>query len=88
MTKASLTSCPVPLDFTYLTDIDMSSLLDRLRHLPSQTVVLYISFFRDAAGAQFLNATLPFLKFPKPQTLLSLVFRTFILGMAQPVDTL
>ena len=35
----------------------MSSLLDRLRHLPSHTVVLYLTFFRDAAGAQFLNAT-------------------------------
>jgi signal transduction histidine kinase len=57
MTKASLDSYPVPLDFTYLTDIEMSSLLDRLRHLPAQTVVLYLSFFRDAAGAQFLNAT-------------------------------
>jgi len=57
ITKASLDSYPVALDFTYLTDIEMSSLLDRLRHLPSQTVVLYLSFFRDAAGAQFLNAT-------------------------------
>ncbi len=57
MTKASLDSYPVPLDFTYLTDIEMSSLLDRLRHLPGQTVVLYLTFFRDAAGAQFLNAT-------------------------------
>jgi signal transduction histidine kinase len=57
ITKASLDSYPVALDFTYLTDIEMRSLLDRLRHLPSQTVVLYLSFFRDAAGAQFLNAT-------------------------------
>ena len=57
MAKASLDSYPVPLDFTYLTDIEMSSLLDRLRHLPARTVVLYLSFFRDAAGAQFLNAT-------------------------------
>ena len=57
MAQASLGSYPVPLDFTYFTDIDMSSLLDRLRHLPPQTVVLYLSFFRDAAGAQFLNAT-------------------------------
>ena len=57
MAQASLSSYSVPLDFTYLTDIDMSSLLDRLRHLPSHTVVLYLTFFRDAAGAQFLNAT-------------------------------
>ena len=57
MAQASLRSYPVPLDFTYLTDIEMGSLLDRLRHLAPQTVVLYLSFFRDAAGAQFLNAT-------------------------------
>jgi signal transduction histidine kinase len=57
MAKASLNSYPVPLDFTYLTDIEMDSLLERLRHLPAQTVVLYLTFFRDAAGAQFLNAT-------------------------------
>ena len=57
MAKATLSSYPVPLDFTYLTDIEMGSLLDRLRHLPPQTVVLYLSFFRDAAGIQFLNAT-------------------------------
>ena len=48
MTKASLDAHPVPLDFTYLTDLDMSSLLERLRHLPKRTVVLYLSFFRDA----------------------------------------
>jgi signal transduction histidine kinase len=57
MTKASLDAHPVPLDFTYLTDLDMSSLLERLRNLPKRTVVLYISFFRDALGNQFVNAT-------------------------------
>ena len=57
ITKASLYTYPVPLDFTYLTDIEMSSLLDRLHHLPSRTVVLYLTFFLDAAGTQFLNAT-------------------------------
>jgi len=55
-TKASLDAHPVPLDLKYLTDLDMSSLLERLRNLPKRTVVLYLSFFRDAYGSQFVNA--------------------------------
>lgn len=57
MTQASVDAHPVPLDFTFLTDLDMGSLLERLRNLPKRTVVLYISFFRDARGNQFVNAT-------------------------------
>lgn len=57
LTKSSLDAHPVPLDFSYLTDLDMSSLLQVLRNLPKRTVVLYISFFRDARGSQFVNAT-------------------------------
>lgn len=57
ITKASLNSDPAPVDFTYLTDLEMSSLLERLRHLPVRTIVLYVSFFRDAAGNEFVNAT-------------------------------
>src|SRR5271157_3823992 len=57
LTKGSLDRHPVPLDFTYLTNLDMSSLLQRLRNLPKRTVVLYTSFFRDAGGNQFVNAS-------------------------------
>src|SRR5271157_2478855 len=57
LTKSSLDAHPVPLEFTYLTDLDISSLLERLRNLPKRTVVLYASFFRDASGSQFVNAT-------------------------------
>src|SRR5271166_3750497 len=57
LTKGSLDRHPVPLDFTYLTNLDMSSLLQRLRNLPKRTVVLYTSFFRDASGNQFVNAS-------------------------------
>lgn len=57
ITKASLNSYSKSIDVSYLTDLEMSSLLDRLRHLPSHTIVLYTSFFRDAAGNQFVNAT-------------------------------
>jgi ABC-type uncharacterized transport system substrate-binding protein len=41
LTKSSLDAHPLPLDFTYLTDLDMTSLLERLRKLPEHTVVLY-----------------------------------------------
>jgi signal transduction histidine kinase len=57
ITKASLQAHPFLVDFTYLTDLEMSNLLDRVRHLPAQTIVLYVSLFRDAAGNQFVNAT-------------------------------
>ena len=57
LTKSSLDAHPVPLEFTYLTDLDMSSLLEKLRNLPKRSVVLYTSFFRDANGSQFVNAT-------------------------------
>jgi len=57
LVKAGLNAHPLPLDFTYLTDLSMSALLERLRKLPEHTVVLYISFFRDASGNQFVNAT-------------------------------
>jgi signal transduction histidine kinase len=55
--KASLNSYTAVVDLTYLTDLEMSSLLDRLRHLPSHTIVLYTSFFSDVAGNRFVNAT-------------------------------
>ena len=45
------------LDFEYLTDLAMPQLLDRIRHLPDHSVVLYLSILRDAAGTQFIDAT-------------------------------
>jgi len=57
LTREGLRSCKAKLDFTYLTDLEMNSLLERLRRLPDHTIVLYTSFFRDAAGIQFVNAT-------------------------------
>jgi PAS domain S-box-containing protein len=38
---------------TYLTDLAMPDLLERLRHLPSHTVVLLTSMAQDAAGNRF-----------------------------------
>lgn len=55
--KASLGSQPTTVDIAYLTDLTMADLLERLRHLPGRTVILYSTFFRDAAGNEFVNAT-------------------------------
>jgi signal transduction histidine kinase len=57
LTRDGLRSYEAKLDFTYLTDLEMNSLLERLRRLPENTIVLYTSFFQDAAGIKFLNAT-------------------------------
>src|ERR1700739_2475318 len=57
ITKAHIASLASRFDFVYMTDLEMNQLLERLRQLPEQTVVLYISFFQDAAGHQFINAT-------------------------------
>lgn len=55
--RASLSSYSAKLDITYLTDLTMTDLRERLRHLPRRTIVLYTSFFRDVAGNEFINAT-------------------------------
>jgi signal transduction histidine kinase len=57
LTREDLRSYEARFAFTYLTDLRMSDLLEHLRRLPDHTIVLYTSFFRDAAGIQFVNAT-------------------------------
>jgi signal transduction histidine kinase len=57
ITKADIAPLASKLDFAYMTDVEMNQLLEHLRQLPEQTVVLYISFFQDAAGHKFINAT-------------------------------
>jgi signal transduction histidine kinase len=44
------------MDFTYLTDLDMPTLLTRLRQLPSHTIIYYTSLMEDAAGSHFVDA--------------------------------
>jgi PAS domain S-box-containing protein len=44
------------LDFTYLTDLTMPVLLERLRHLPSNTIVYHTSIAQDAAGRRFIGS--------------------------------
>ena len=55
LAKTALASYENKLDVTYLTDLPMSKLLERLRHLPAHSMVLYLSFFKDAQGREFLN---------------------------------
>jgi PAS domain S-box-containing protein len=43
------------VDFTYLTDLAMPTLLERLRQLPSNTVVIQTSFMQDASGRSFAH---------------------------------
>ena len=45
------------LNFTYLTDLGMPALLDRLKQLPGHTIVYYTSIMQDAAGNHFIDAT-------------------------------
>lgn len=55
LVKTALTSYENKLDVTYLTHLPMSELQERLRHLPDRSMVLYLSFFKDAQGREFLN---------------------------------
>jgi signal transduction histidine kinase/ABC-type uncharacterized transport system substrate-binding protein len=55
--KAALRSYESRLTFEYLTDLDMPTLLGRLKHLPENSIVFYTSLSSDAKGQGFLNAS-------------------------------
>ncbi len=44
------------LEFTYLTELDMPSLLERLKHLPSDSIVYHTAITQDAAGSRFIDS--------------------------------
>ncbi|MGA8230045.1 MAG: ABC transporter substrate binding protein, partial [Candidatus Acidiferrales bacterium] len=44
------------LDFTYLTDLAMPALIERLNHLPDHTIVYHTSIMQDAEGTRFIDA--------------------------------
>jgi PAS domain S-box-containing protein len=44
------------LDFTYLTDLGMPTLIERLKQLPDHTIVYYTSIMQDAEGTRFIDA--------------------------------
>jgi signal transduction histidine kinase len=41
------------LEFTYLTKLPLESILDRVRHLPDESIVLFTSLLVDGAGRSF-----------------------------------
>jgi signal transduction histidine kinase len=51
--KTELKAFTDHLDITYMTDLAMPDLLERLRHLPSHTLVLLSSVSMDATGTRF-----------------------------------
>jgi len=55
LVKRDLVSYENKFDITYLTDLPMSKLLERLRHLPDHSIVLFLSFFKDVQGREFLS---------------------------------
>jgi signal transduction histidine kinase len=57
LARKELRSYEARLEFTYLTDLEMPALLDRLKRLPTETIILYITLTRDAAGTRFVEAT-------------------------------
>ncbi len=42
------------LELTFLTDLPMSEILQRVSNLPPQTLVIYLSMFRDSTGQAFV----------------------------------
>lgn len=45
------------LEFTYLTELGMPSLLERLQNLPPHSIIYHTSIMKDAAGTHFVDAT-------------------------------
>ena len=56
-TKEFFSSYQTKVEFSYLTDMEMKALLEQLKNLPKNSVVLYTSFFQDSAGNKFLDAS-------------------------------
>jgi signal transduction histidine kinase/ABC-type uncharacterized transport system substrate-binding protein len=56
VTKESLRKYESQFEFTYLTNLAMPELLERLRRLPSKTIVYHTSIMEDASGAYFIDA--------------------------------
>jgi signal transduction histidine kinase len=55
--RKSLVNHDHQLEITYLTDLAMPELIDRLKQLSSDTIVLYTTLERDAAGTYFPRTT-------------------------------
>jgi PAS domain S-box-containing protein len=56
ITKQSFQSYESKLEFEYLLDLTMPVLLERLRHLPRDTIVYHTAISQDAAGDHFIDS--------------------------------
>ena len=54
--KQSFHNYESKLDFTYLTNLTMPDLLERLKHLPRNTIVYHTAITQDAAGERFIDS--------------------------------
>src|SRR5579864_9115011 len=54
--RENLRSYETKMEFTYLTDLDILTLCERLKHLPNDAVILYTTISEDSAGKHFINA--------------------------------
>lgn len=54
--KQSFHNYESKLEFTYLTDLTMPALLERLKELPSNTIVYHTAITQDAAGKRFIDS--------------------------------
>ncbi len=57
LTKAAINSIDRKAEIRYLTDMEIGELMEQLEKLPAHSIELYTSFFEDATGNKFLNAT-------------------------------
>jgi len=57
LAKESFRNYESKLDFTYLTDLTMPKLQERLSSLPSDTIIYHTAMTRDAAGERFIDST-------------------------------
>jgi signal transduction histidine kinase len=56
LARQSFQSYERDLKFTYLTDLAMPALLDRLKNLPSDAIVYHTAITQDAAGDRFVDS--------------------------------
>jgi PAS domain S-box-containing protein len=54
--KQSFHNYESKLEFTYLFDLTMPALLERLKHLPNDTIVYHTSISQDSAGNHFIDS--------------------------------
>jgi PAS domain S-box-containing protein len=55
--KQSFHNYESKLEFKYLFDLSMPALLERLKHLPSDTIVFHTAISQDAAGDRFIDSS-------------------------------